>query len=54
MNKFKRGVSSVFIVLKKLYRKGKTQLEALFLNKCLFDEAAFYELGNYLNANIAN
>lgn len=48
MNEFKRGVSSLFIVLKKLYRKGKTNLETLFLNRCLFDEATFYELGELL------
>ena len=48
MNEFKRGVSSLFIVLKKLYRKGKTKLETLFLNRCLFDEATFYELGELL------
>ena len=48
LNHFKRGVSSLFIVLKKLYRKGKTKLEALFLNRCLFDEATFYELGELL------
>ena len=48
MNEFKRGVSSLFIVLKKLYRKRKTKLETLFLNRCLFDEATFYELGELL------
>ena len=44
-NEFKRGISSFLIVLKNLYRKGKTNLETLFINKCLLDEASYYELG---------
>ena len=48
MNDFKRGLSSFFIVLKKLYRKRKTKLENLILNRCLLDEASYYELGELL------
>ena len=48
MNEFKRGLSSFFIVLKKLYRKRKTKLENLILNMCLFDEASYYEFGELL------
>ena len=47
-NEFKRGVSSFLVVLKKLYRTGKTKLENLYLNKCIFDEATYYELGELL------
>ena len=47
-NEFKRGISSFLIVLKNLYRKGKTKLETLFINKCLLDDASYYELGELL------
>ena len=47
-NEFKRGVSSFLIVLKNLYRKGKIKLEILMLNKCLLDEASYYELGELI------
>ena len=48
MNEFKKGISTFLIVLRKLYRKGETKLEVLFLNKCLLDEGSFYELGELL------
>ena len=38
-NELKNGVSSFLITLKKLYRKGKTHLEALNLNNCLLNVA---------------
>ena len=47
-NEFKRGISSFLIVLKQLYRTGKTKLENLYLNKCTLDEATYYELGELL------
>ena len=47
-NELKRGISSFLIVLKDLYRKGKTKLETLFINKCLLDDASYYELGELL------
>ena len=48
MNELKNGISTFFIVLKKLYRKGETKLENLFLNNCLLDDISFYELGDLL------
>ena len=48
MNEFKRGVSSLLIILQKLYRKRKTKLENLYMNRCSLDEATFYELGELL------
>ena len=47
-NDFKSGISSFLITLKKLYRQGKINLETLFLNKCLLDDIAYYELGELL------
>ena len=47
-NEFKRGLSSFFVVLKKLYRKGKSKLETLYLNKCFLDDESIYELGELL------
>jgi hypothetical protein len=47
-NDFKKGLSSFFIVLKKLYRKKVISLENLVLNKCLLDDSSFYELGELL------
>ena len=47
-NEFKRGVSSFLIILKNLYRKCKIKLEILMLNKCLLDEASYYELGELI------
>ncbi len=50
VNDLRRGISSFLIVLKNLYRKGKTNLEKLNLNKCLLDDIAFYELGELLKS----
>jgi Ran GTPase-activating protein (RanGAP) involved in mRNA processing and transport len=47
-NELKRGISSFLIVLKNLYRQGKTKLEKLYLNSCQLDDIAFYELGELL------
>ena len=47
-NEFKRGLCSLIIVLKKLYRQGKTKLEKLMINKSLLDEAFYYEMGELL------
>ena len=47
-NELKRGISSFLIVLKNLYRQGKTKLEKLYLNNCQLDDIAFYELGELL------
>ena len=44
-NEYKKGLSSSFIVLKKLYREKKINLEVLVLNKCLLDDSSYYELG---------
>jgi hypothetical protein len=33
-----------------LYREGKTNLENLYLNKCILDDASFYELGELLKS----
>ena len=48
VNEIKRGMSSFFVVLKKLYRKKQTKLEILYLNKCLLDDSSYYELGELL------
>ena len=47
-NEFKKGLSSFFIVLKKLYRKKQTKLEVIYLNKCYLDDSSFFELGELL------
>ena len=47
-NDLKSGISSFLITLKKLYRQRKTNLETLYLNKCLLDDIAYYELGELL------
>ena len=39
-----KSLSSFIIMLKKLYREGKTKLENLYLKKCLLDETTYYEL----------
>ena len=49
-NDLKCGVSSLLIELKKLYRKGKINLENLILNKCSLDDISFYELGELLKS----
>ena len=47
-NDLKSGISSFLIVLKNLYRKQQTKLESLYLNNCILDDIAFYELGELL------
>ena len=49
-NDFKWGLSPLFAVLKKLYRKGKTKLEILKLNNCHLDNESFYELGELISS----
>ena len=49
-NDLKCGISSLLIELKKLYRKGKINLENLILNKCSLDDISFYELGELLKS----
>ena len=39
-----KSLSSFIIMLKKLYREGKTKLQNLYLKKCLLDETTYYEL----------
>ena len=47
-NEVNNGISSFFILLKRLYRRRKIQLENLYLKKCLLDDSSFYELGELL------
>ena len=47
-NDIKGGLSSVFVILKKLYRKKKTKLENLIISKCMLDNSSLYELGELL------
>ena len=47
-NELRKGLSLFFVVLKKLYRKRKTKLENLYLNRCILDEQSLYELGELL------
>lgn len=47
-NDFKKGLSSFFIALKKLYRKKEISLETLILNRCSLSDSSFYELGELL------
>ena len=47
-NDLGRGLAGIFVVLKKLYRKKKSQIEILILNKCALDDSSFYELGELL------
>ena len=49
-NDLKLGISPLLISLKNLYRKGETNLENLYLNRCLLDDIAFYELGELLKS----
>ena len=49
-NDLKKGLSSFFIMLKRLYRESKINLENLYLNKCTLDDASFYELGELLKS----
>ena len=47
-NDLRKGASSFFVMLKQLYRQGKTKLENLVLNKCSLDNSSLYELGELL------
>ena len=47
-NEFHKGLSSVFIILKKLYRKKQTKIETLILNKCSLESSSYYELSELL------
>ena len=49
-NFIKDGISSFLIMLKKLYREKKINLENLILNKCFLDNISFYELGELLKS----
>ena len=49
-NELKGGLSFFFVLLKRLYRKHKTNLENLYLNNCALDDASFYELGELLKS----
>ena len=49
-NDLESGAAHFFIMLKKLYRKGKIKLENLFLTKCFLDDTSFYELGELLKS----
>ena len=49
-NKLKSGISSLFIALRKLYSKGKTKLENLYLKRCFLDEISYYELGQLIKS----
>ena len=53
-NELKLGISPLLITLKNLYRKGETKLENLYLNNCLLDDIAFYELGELLESKYCN
>ena len=47
-NDLKSGISSSFVVLRKLYRKGKSKLENLYLKNCTLNEESIFELGELL------
>ena len=47
-NDLKRGAVSFFVMLKELYRQGKTNLENLVLNKCGLDNSSLYELSELI------
>ena len=49
-NPLKEGISSFLIVLKKLYREKKLNLENLILNNCSLDNISFYELNELLSS----
>jgi hypothetical protein len=49
-NDIKCGISSFFIMLKKLYRQGKSNVEYLYLTKCYLDDTSLYELGELLKS----
>ena len=47
-NDLKSGLASSFVVLRKLYRKGKSKLENLYLKNCTLNEESIFELGELL------
>ena len=47
-NELHDALCGVFVILKKLYRKNKSKLENLVLNKSVLDDSSFYELGELL------
>ena len=47
-NEFSKGLSNSFVALRKLYRKGKTKLENLYLSKCILEGQSLFELGELL------
>ena len=49
-NYFKNGLSYFFVMLKKLYRQKKINLENLVLNNCSLSQIDFYELGELLKS----
>jgi len=49
-NSFNGGLSYFFVMLKKLYRQGKINLENLIINKCSLSQIDFYELGEMLKS----
>ena len=49
-NRIKSCFKFFFILLKKLYRQGKTNLENLYLNECYLDSSSLYELGELLKS----
>jgi len=53
-NDLKLGISPLLISLKNLYRKGKANLENLYLNNCQLDDISFYELCELLKSKYCN
>ena len=49
-NAFENGLSYFFVMLKKLYRQKKINLETLVLNNCSLSQIDFYELGELLKS----
>ena len=49
-NDLKNGLASSFVVLRKLYRKGKSKLENLYLKNCTLNEESIFELGELLKS----
>ena len=47
-NEIKAGMASFFIMLKKLYRSGKSNVENIYLIRCALDDTSLYELGELL------
>ena len=47
-NEIKDGLSSFFLILKRLFQKNEINIENLVLNDCYLDDSSFYELGELL------